>query len=124
MNSLVLSIGSNSKDREWQVKNCITWLKGNLDGVTTSYIYNTKADNGVAPDYLTAEMKAKCREELPEITGMLKKYETVCGRTPMSKKKGDIPMDLDIIIWNDEIIREADYNQPYFQIDWQQHNEK
>ena len=42
----------------------------------------------------------------------------------MSKKKGDIPMDLDIIIWNDEIIREADYNQHYFQIGWQQLNEK
>ena len=124
MNSLVLSIGSNSKDREWQVKNCIAWLKDKLHGVTVSDIYNSKAANGVDPDYLNAVMKAKCREELPEITDMLKKYETVCGRTPMSKKKGDIPMDLDIIIWNNEIIRETDYNQHYFQIGWQQLNEK
>lgn len=45
-------------------------------------------------------------------------YENVCGRTPASKQTGEIPMDIDIIIWNDEIIRPNDYEHEYFKIGW------
>lgn len=83
-------------------------------------VYNSKAANGKDPDYLNVVMKAKCKYDFDEINDMLKKYEAVCGRTPMSKLVGDIPMDIDIIIWNGEIVRERDYNQEYFQTGWQQ----
>ena len=111
MNKLVISIGSNSKDREWQVENCIKWLKSKLSGVSHSEIYNSAASNGKDPDYLNVVMKAKCRENFDEINKKLKDYESVCGRTPLSKQTGEIPMDLDIIIWNGEIVRERDFNQ-------------
>lgn len=120
MNNLVLSIGSNSKDREWQIKNCIKWLKHLLSNVSTSEIYNSKAANGKDPDYLNAVMEAKCRNNYDEINDILKKYEAVCGRAPISKQVGDIPMDLDIIIWNGQIVRERDFAQEYFQIGWKQ----
>ena len=120
MNNLVLSIGSYSKDREWQIKNCIKWLKHLLSNVSTSEIYNSKAANGKDPDYLNAVMEAKCRNNYDEINDILKKYEAVCGRTPISKQVGDIPMDLDIIIWNGQIVRERDFAQEYFQIGWKQ----
>lgn len=120
MNKLVISIGSNSKDREWQVENCIKWLKSKLSGVSHSEIYNSAASNGKDPDYLNVVMKAKCRENFDEINKKLKDYESVCGRTPSSKQTGEIPMDLDIIIWNGEIVRERDFNQEYFQTGWQQ----
>ena len=115
MNKLVISIGSNSKDREWQVENCIKWLKSKLSGVSHSEIYNSAASNGKDPD--------KCREDFAEINKKLKDYESVCGRTPLSKQTGEIPMDLDIIIWNGEIVRERDFNQEYFQTGWQQLDE-
>ena len=99
MNKLVISIGSNSKDREWQVENCIKWLKSKLSGVSHSEIYNSAASNGKDPDYLNVVMKAKCSENFDEINKKLKDYESVCGRTPLSKQTGEIPMDLDIIIW-------------------------
>ena len=35
---------------------------------------------------------------------------------------GVIPIDLDIVIWNNNIIREKDFNQKYFQIGWHQLN--
>ena len=120
MNNLVLSIGSNSKDREKKNKNCIKWLKHLLSNVSTSEIYNSKAANGKDPDYLNAVMEAKCRNNYDEINDILKKYEAVCGRTPISKQVGDIPMDLDIIIWNGQIVRERDFAQEYFQIGWKQ----
>ena len=120
MNNLIISIGSNSKDREWQITNCLKWLKDNLNSTSHSSIYNSAASNGTDPDYLNAVMKAKCKESYEEINKKLKDYETVCGRTPLSKQTGEIPMDLDIIIWNGNIIRERDFNQVYFQTGWRQ----
>lgn len=120
MNRLVISIGSNSNDREWQMKNCIAWLKSQLRSVNVSTVYNSKAANGKDPDYLNAVMTAKCRADYDEINGTLKKYEAICGRTPLSKAIGDIPMDLDIVMWNDEIIRDKDFRQEYFQTGWKQ----
>ncbi len=122
MNKLVISIGSNSNDKDWQVENCIAWLKTNLSGVSTSKIYGTPASNRKDPDYLNAVMKAKCKEDFNEIQQKLKDYETVCGRTPLSKQVGDIPMDLDIVIWNGNILRQRDFNQEYFQKGWQEIN--
>ena len=45
MNTLVLSIGSNSRDREWQMRHCIEWLKHILSSVKVSSIYNSVAVN-------------------------------------------------------------------------------
>lgn len=95
-------------------------MKHLLSNVSTSEIYNSKAANGKDPDYLNAVMEAKCRNNYDEINDILKKYEAVCGRTPISKQVGDIPMDLDIIIWNGQIVRERDFAQEYFQIGWKQ----
>lgn len=62
----------------------------------------------------------KMQADYDEINGTLKKYEAICGRTPLSKAIGDIPMDLDIVMWNDEIIRDKDFRQEYFQTGWKQ----
>ena len=118
MNSIVLSIGSNSVDREGQMKNCIEWLKKILHKMELSSIYNSKASNGVDADYLNAVVKGFCDENYNTISSMLKQYETVCGRTPSSKSEGVIPLDIDIVIWDDEIVRARDYAQSYFQKGW------
>lgn len=118
MNTLTISIGSNSKDRDWQIKNCIEWLKSILKDTKVSSIYNSPAVSGADPDYMNAVMNGKCKETFDKIIAKLKEYETVCGRTPASKLEGIIPLDLDIVLWNGIIIRERDYNHSYFQKGW------
>lgn len=122
MNKLVISAGSNSKDRDWQIESCLDWLKSNFSGVVASSVYNSRAANGKDPDYLNVVIKAKSHLEFSEVNDLLKKYESVCGRTPLSKKIGDVPMDLDIVIWNGDILREKDFNNDYFQIGWTELN--
>lgn len=123
-NSLVICIGSNGKDRDWQMNNCINWLKSILTDCQVSLIYNSPALNGNDDDYLNAVMIGKTKDTLEEATAKLKQYETVCGRTPKSKNLGIVPMDLDIIIWNDKILREKDFDHSYFQEGWKQLNDK
>lgn len=123
MNSIVISIGSNSRDRQWQVEHAIEWLNKHLANTHVSSIYNSEADNGRDPDYLNAVMKGNCKHDFDTVMKKVKEYENVCGRTPASKLTGNIPMDLDIIIWNDEVVRPVDFEKDYFQKGWKEINE-
>lgn len=68
MNRLVISIGSNSRDREWQMKNGLEWLRSVLSHIKESEVYNSAASNGRDADYLNAVVSASCRESLDDIT--------------------------------------------------------
>ncbi|MGN0211975.1 MAG: 2-amino-4-hydroxy-6-hydroxymethyldihydropteridine diphosphokinase [Muribaculaceae bacterium] len=120
MNQLVLSIGSNSRDREWQIRHCIEWLRHTLSNVRVSTIYNSVAVNNRDADYLNAVMIAKTKKNFDDISSLMKQYEMVCGRTPASKLQGEIPIDIDIVLWNDDVLRQRDFAQQYFQRGWQE----
>ena len=124
MNILAISIGSNSNDKEKQINNCLLWIKANFDFIAVSDIYNSPATNGKDPDYMNAVAIIKSEESHQNLVKNFKDYESSCGRTDDSKIKGEIPIDLDIVIWNDKIIRNKDYNQEYFKIGWKQINRK
>ena len=122
MNTIVISIGSNSRDRQWQVEHAIEWLNKHLSGTKTSSIYNSEADNHRDPDYLNAVMTGECKRDFETISQKVKEYETVCGRTPASKLEGNVPMDLDIMMWNGEVVRPVDFAKAYFQQGWNEIN--
>ena len=120
MNTLVLSIGSNSRDRAWQMRHCIAWLNHILSSVKVSSVYKSVAVNNRDTDYLNAVMIASTKKGLEDISALMKQYETVCGRTPASKLQGEIPIDIDIVLWNNDVIRQRDFAQQYFQRGWQE----
>ena len=120
MNTLTLSIGSNSRDREWQMKHGIEWLRHTLSNARVSSVYNSLAVNGRDADYLNAVISASTKLSLDDAVALMKQYESVCGRTQASKLQGVIPIDIDIVLWNGEVIRPADFAQQYFQRGWQE----
>ncbi|MGN1238558.1 MAG: 2-amino-4-hydroxy-6-hydroxymethyldihydropteridine diphosphokinase [Muribaculaceae bacterium] len=120
MNTLTLSIGSNSKDREWQMKHGIEWLKHIFSDAKVSSVYNSVAVNGRDSDYLNAVMTASTKLDLDDTIALMKQYEAVCGRTPASKLQGVIPIDIDIVLWNNDVIRPNDFARQYFQRGWQE----
>lgn len=121
-NAVVLSIGSNSADREAQMTNCIAWLRGIATPTKLSSVYNSPASNGKDPDYLNAVAEIATALTHPELTKLLKDYERQCGRTPQSKALGSIPIDIDIVMWNGEVLRQKDFAQYYFAKGWNEIN--
>lgn len=121
-NAVVLSIGSNSADRETQMTNCIAWLRGIATLTKLSSVYNSPASNGKDPDYLNAVAEIATALTHPELTKLLKDYERQCGRTPQSKALGSIPIDIDIVMWNGEVLRQKDFAQYYFAKGWNEIN--
>lgn len=121
-NAVVLSIGSNSADREAQMTNCIAWLRGIATLTKLSSVYNSPASNGKDPDYLNAVAEIATALTHPELTKLLKDYERQCERTPQSKSLGSIPIDIDIVMWNGEVLRQKDFAQYYFAKGWDEIN--
>lgn len=118
MNRVVLSIGSNSLDCCNQMVAAFEWLKHILNEAVFSKIYETPALNGKDKNYLNAVVAGYLDEDFETARMIMKQYERDCGRTPESKVSGSIPIDIDIVMWNDEIVKESDYRQSYFQIGW------
>ena len=114
MNRIVIGIGSNSEDSQRQMELAICHLKSIFSNVVASTAYQTPALNGKDSDYLNAVAVCYTEMTFEEATMALKQWEKTCGRTPESKLKGCIPIDLDIVVWNNEIVREKDYSYSFF----------
>ena len=119
-NKIVLSIGSNSEDKVVQMQCCIEWLHVMLNNVRVSSVYSTSVLNGVDADYLNAVVIADVECEFADCKCLMKKYEASCGRNPESKFKGSIPIDIDIVIWNKDVVKPKDVAQSYFIKGWKE----
>jgi 2-amino-4-hydroxy-6-hydroxymethyldihydropteridine diphosphokinase len=81
---------------------CTNFIKTNPIGMPDEMAFH----NGLAHFFSDEEPKA--------IKLIFKKIETELGRTSDKKKNGIIPIDIDIIVWNDTIVSkdiERDYVQ-------------
>lgn len=122
MNRYVISIGSNSADRDIQLAKAIDWLSSIAKSIKASSVYCTESINHVDNEYMNAVAVCESEHSHNDLNDMLKQYEINCGRSKESKLNGVIPIDLDIVIANDIILRPVDYNREYFKIGWNKLN--
>lgn len=116
MKDVVISLGSNAGvDRLRLIQMGISRLSSVINHVVVSSIYETAALGG-GEAYLNAVMKGKCEYEADELTGLFKKIEIECGRNEECRRKGVVPLDLDIVIYDNHIVREKDYRCEFFRI--------
>ena len=120
MNKVVLSIGSNCQDKHSQIADALKWLSCNLCNYSQSSIYSTPSINGIGDDYLNAVVIGESELEFDEINSLMKQYEKDSGRTTESKLKASIPIDIDIVLFNENIIRTNDFNFDFFQIGYKE----
>ncbi len=120
MNSVVISIGSNCKERQEAVQKSIDFLSEKLQSPRVSDCYSTPASNGKDADYLNAVLVGDTHDSREKFEALLKLYEVANGRTKLCKQEGVIPIDLDLVVWNGEVVRTVDFNKDYFQIGWKQ----
>ena len=120
LNKVVISLGSNSSDSNSRMKQAMAWLEENLQSFKCSAIYLTPPLSGIGSDYLNAVAVGETKCEQIEFNLMLKDYEKSLGRTPEAKKAGVVPIDLDIVIFNDQVVRAKDFSYDFFQIGYRQ----
>lgn len=115
MNTILLSIGSNryAKTNIDKAKRMLTRL---FPGIIFTPPILTEPDDEKY-SFLFRNVLAKVDTELmpEEIIEKIKQTERAVGRSPRDKYLGKVIIDIDLIKYNDEILRPQDYQRDYVQ---------
>lgn len=96
------------------------WLNGRFYIKSASIVYSTPEISGRFAEYSNAVTIAYTHMSQPEIIKALKSYECHNGRTKSSKASGRVTIDIDLIAYDDSILRPKELNRNYFTIGWNQ----
>ena len=107
----LLSIGSNSPDRQERMALARQWLSGQFTLLGCSGVYSTKALNGLSPDYLNMVAEVESPLTASEMSALCKRYEADNGR---DRSAPTVAIDVDLIRSGPTILRPAEYLRPYF----------
>jgi len=115
MSTILLSIGSNTfaKTNIDKAKRMLTRL---FPGIVFSQPILTEPDDEKY-SFLFRNVLAKVETELlpEEIIDKIKQTERAVGRSPKDKYLGKVIIDIDLVKYNDEILRPQDYQREYVQ---------
>lgn len=117
-NEIIICIGSNEPDAGERVSTALEFLSGQLPGMVSYGPYKTApappADPS-GPAYANAVGKATTSLTLVQIKERLKQWEQSLGRRPEHKTTGRVVIDMDVVMYGDEICRRSEFNAEYFQ---------
>ena len=119
-NTAVICIGSNTADREARVKQAIAAFATLGSIMRQSSIYDNAADNGIDPPYLNTVILLATVLSHAELCAKCCHIEAAAGRTPESKARGAVPLDADVVIFNNAVMRPRDNARPYFTMGYKQ----
>ena len=117
MNRAVIGLGSNVKNALALLDACCREIASVAVSVRFSPCYETPAVGAVpSPDYCNCVGIVETEWDYDQLYRCFKDMEKAAGRTPEQKLRGEVPLDIDIVVWNDEVKRPRDMEQDYMQI--------
>ena len=120
MVSVVIGIGSNCGNRKLNVERAISWLGTILIEAKSSEIYETPCALKVGKPYMNSVVKGFYSGTGIQLENNLKEKEREMGRDSECREKGDVPIDMDLVVMDGGVIKNWDYRQKFFQIGFQQ----
>lgn len=121
MNRAIIGIGSNIESAYSMVSECCKELEGVLHSARFSAIYKTKAVGSIPqPDYHNCVAIVESEESFEILKLRFKDMERKAGRSPQDKLEGKVIIDIDIVVWNGDVIKPADLTRSYMTIGLEQ----
>lgn len=115
LNKVIISLGSNW-DKEKNIAMAGRLLGCHFDSIHFSEAVYTQPFHMENPALFLNQVAIAFTAENPDqIVDALKQMERQLGRTPEDKSKGNIPIDIDLLQWNDKILKPSDFQRPYIQ---------
>lgn len=113
MNKALISIGTN-EDREDNLARCHQLLDRLFSNITYSATsLTTPYGNSYKNDFLNQLAFVYTEKDKSDIHQLLKSLEKEMGRSSNDKEKGIVKIDIDLVIWNDEVLKPADISRSY-----------
>ena len=108
MNTCIIGIGSNI-DADSNISQMLEILRSKVNVIKVSPMLRTKPI-GIEnqPDYTNGAVKIQTELDQSSLNLMLKEIEEQLGRDRSGPQFGPRTMDLDIVVWNGEIV-DPDY---------------
>lgn len=111
---VIISLGSNYGDRLRAVQDAVDWLETVLEACCHSDIYETESISGDGKMYLNCVMAGVCRLDAEELALQCKKYELRAGRDEACRHAGQVPIDIDVVYFDNAAIRPREASAEYF----------
>lgn len=113
MTFCLLSIGSNAPDAPEIMARTRQRICTLLNEAECSDIYSTKALNGHSPDYLNMVAAGTTELSASALTSLCKEIENENGRSPQSKQRGVVELDIDLVQYGSVVLRPTDLMRQY-----------
>lgn len=110
----ILAIGSNCGDREENILKGLSLLSLYCSIVRKSEIFESADIQGHGQQYLNMVLEVKTVSDAFNFNNEIKRIEKTIGRDEHARAKGEVPVDIDIVIWENTIVRPTDYHSDYF----------
>lgn len=113
MNKGLICIGTN-ENRETNLAYCKELLNIVFSDITYSDISVTAPYGAIYKnDFLNQLAVVYTDKVKKDVIDLLKSYEKKIGRTIEDKKNGIVKIDIDLVAWNDEILKPEDMKRSY-----------
>lgn len=116
MNSFTICLGSNTEPRDAILLKAVGVLKSISTNALSTLPYACESYNGLGATYHNVVIKGETALQISELNSLTKRLEVEAGRLPDSKATGIMPLDIDLIIWNGNIVSPDDYRREHFMI--------
>ena len=114
MAKVLISLGANTPDKHSILQHTIEAIGSMWHISAQTPIYDSPAEGSIASvPYANALVAATIDEPYEWVRNKFKQWECNAGRTPEQKKSGLVPLDIDIIMWDDTILKERDMQMNY-----------
>jgi 2-amino-4-hydroxy-6-hydroxymethyldihydropteridine diphosphokinase len=111
MKTVYLSIGSNVEP-EQHIRSCLRALALEFNSLDVSPIYRNPAEGFIGDDFLNLVVGLQTNDNAPEIARKLNTIENLLGRVRVGEKFGPRTLDIDILLFGEEVIEFGKYAFP------------
>ena len=114
IHTVYLCFGSNAGCREANIEAARRRVEAVALSLRMSAPCESTDASGLGGPYVNVVAECRTALELDELRRLLRRFETEGGRTPESKARGVMPIDIDIVEWDGSILSPDDFNRPYY----------
>jgi 2-amino-4-hydroxy-6-hydroxymethyldihydropteridine diphosphokinase len=116
--TVYVGLGSNQGDREAQLVSALEAMSL-IDAVAVlgcSSLFESAPVGPPQPYYLNAVVALECSLPPQRLLGILKQIERDLGRAPGGPRWGPRPIDLDLLLWEGEVVADPNLQVPHLEL--------
>lgn len=116
---VLLAIGSNFQQELNMQKAVELLLKAVSEIVFSRWVW-TEPIGIESPPFLNCLAYGQCSDDLLMVTNTFKTIEVLLGSTKEARLRGEVAIDIDLLQWDSQKMRPADWERPYVKMLWKE----